>query len=106
MIDLVDAPRKKHDPGLERVLAQTARELLLLESSDWQFLISTWSARDYAEMRFSEHYNDFTRLAGIARRIIDNTEPSTGDWEFVGDMEMKDGPFADLDIGLWRSDAP
>jgi 1,4-alpha-glucan branching enzyme len=106
MIDLADGSPKTANPGLPRVLAQAARELLLLESSDWQFLISTWSARDYAEMRFSEHYNDFTRLAGIARRIIDNTEPTTGDWEFVGDMEMKDGPFADLDIGLWKSDTP
>jgi hypothetical protein len=57
-------------------------------------------------MRFSEHYTVFTRLAGIARRILDGAEPTTGDWEFVGDMEMKDGPFADLDIGLWRSDTP
>jgi 1,4-alpha-glucan branching enzyme len=106
LIGLADASRGNTDPGLARVLTQAGRELLLLESSDWQFLISTWSARDYAEMRFTEHYNDFSRLADIARRITDGAEPTTGDWEFVGDMEQKDGPFADLDIGLWRSDTP
>ncbi|KKL28618.1 hypothetical protein LCGC14_2373360 [marine sediment metagenome] len=39
-----------------------ARELLLLESSDWQFLITTWSARDYAENRIALHYDNFSRL--------------------------------------------
>src|SRR5438552_3066279 len=38
-------------PDLRRVISQATRELLLLEASDWQFLITTWSARDYAERR-------------------------------------------------------
>ena len=37
-------------PLLERVLAQLARELLILQASDWQFLITTQAARDYAEL--------------------------------------------------------
>src|SRR5262249_51687377 len=36
-------------PDLLRVLTQATRELLLLEASDWQFLITTGAARDYAE---------------------------------------------------------
>ena len=39
----------------QRIAKQMARELLLLESSDWQFLITTAAARDYAEKRFSGH---------------------------------------------------
>ena len=43
--------------GLDRrLLKQFFREKYLLESSDWPFLISTWSARDYAENRAAEHY--------------------------------------------------
>jgi 1,4-alpha-glucan branching enzyme len=89
------------DPGLKRVLCQMGRELLLMESSDWQFLISTWAARDYAEMRFSRHSEDFNRLYSIARMIIDGKTPHTGDWEFVGDMEKRDIAFKDLDISIW-----
>jgi 1,4-alpha-glucan branching enzyme len=37
------------------VLAQAAREMLLAQSSDWQFIISTGAAADYAEQRFQEH---------------------------------------------------
>jgi len=43
----------KRQPRLYR---QWLREKLLLESSDWPFLISTWTARDYAENRVAEHY--------------------------------------------------
>jgi 1,4-alpha-glucan branching enzyme len=102
MIELAAAHGETTDPGLKRVLAQMGRELLLMESSDWQFLISTWSARDYAETRFSEHYHDFMRLADVAQRIIEKAQPSTGDWEYVGDIQAKDSPFEDLDIRLWR----
>ena len=40
-----------------RVLKQFSREKFLLESSDWPFLISTWTARDYSENRAAEHFN-------------------------------------------------
>ncbi|MGH7560213.1 MAG: 1,4-alpha-glucan branching protein domain-containing protein [Gemmatimonadales bacterium] len=50
------------DPGREAVLAQAARELLLLQSSDWQFIISTGAAADYAATRFLGHAEDLTAL--------------------------------------------
>jgi 1,4-alpha-glucan branching enzyme len=43
------------DPRLHFVLAQAAREMLLAQSSDWQFIITTGAAADYAERRFMEH---------------------------------------------------
>ena len=55
-------------PRLERLdrrlLKQFFREKFLLESSDWPFLISTWSARDYAELRAAEHFERALTLAG------------------------------------------
>ena len=47
-----------------RVLRQFFREKFLLESSDWPFLISTWSARDYAENRAAEHFERALTLVG------------------------------------------
>ena len=101
MVELSAKYADTDDPGLKKLLNQMGRELLLMESSDWQFLISTWAARDYAEMRFSEHYNDFKKLLSIAELIINGEEPSTGDWELLGDIEKKDTPFPDIDISLW-----
>jgi 1,4-alpha-glucan branching enzyme len=49
-------------PAARPVLAQAARELLLAQSSDWQFIISTGAAADYAERRFVEHCQDAEQL--------------------------------------------
>ncbi len=49
----------------ERMMKQMCRELLLMESSDWQFLITTGAARDYAERRFREHAGMFDDLRAM-----------------------------------------
>jgi 1,4-alpha-glucan branching enzyme len=49
-------------PAAHPVLAQAAREMLLAQSSDWQFIISTGAAADYAERRFLEHCADAEQL--------------------------------------------
>jgi 1,4-alpha-glucan branching enzyme len=61
-------------PGLDRrLLKQFFREKFLLESSDWPFLISTWSARDYAEHRAAEHFERALTLAGwLAEGLVLN----------------------------------
>jgi 1,4-alpha-glucan branching enzyme len=46
------------------VLAAAARQLLLAQSSDWQFIISTGAAADYAEQRFGLHCDDAESLLG------------------------------------------
>jgi 1,4-alpha-glucan branching enzyme len=53
---------------LRPVLAQATRELLLAQSSDWQFIISTGAAADYAERRFREHCDAAeTLIAALAK---------------------------------------
>lgn len=45
------------------ILKQAARELLLLQSSDWSFLITSGQAREYAIQRFNQHLERFEKLA-------------------------------------------
>lgn len=54
---------KKPTAKQTTVLSQTARELLLLQSSDWPFLVTTGQAREYAIQRFSQHLERFNKLA-------------------------------------------
>ena len=56
------APAALADPSAQPVLAQTARELLLAQASDWQFIISTGAAADYAERRLRGHCDDADAL--------------------------------------------
>jgi len=101
MIDLAGRFAESGDNDLIRVLKQAAKELLLLESSDWQFLISTWAARDYAEMRLVEHQSDFNRLAGLVERLGNGEKLDDGDWLFIENCEERDNPFSDIDPSWW-----
>lgn len=47
------------------ILNQIARELLLLQSSDWPFLITTGQAAQYAIQRFLSHVDRFNKLADL-----------------------------------------
>jgi 1,4-alpha-glucan branching enzyme len=55
-------PAALERPAARPVLAQAARELLLAQASDWQFIISTGAAADYAERRFRRHCDDAEHL--------------------------------------------
>jgi 1,4-alpha-glucan branching enzyme len=84
-------------PELRRVLAQATRELLLLQSSDWQFLITTGTASDYAERRVAEHYAEFKRLCEMAR-LLEAGDPLSPDAaESLRRLERDDFCFPDLD---------
>jgi 1,4-alpha-glucan branching enzyme len=61
------AARRVRDAG-RPVLAQAARELLLAQASDWQFVISTGAATDYAEQRFTGHCDALDALVGALER--------------------------------------
>ncbi len=84
------------------IVVQAGRELVLAESSDWQFLISTMSARDYSEIRFQDHVARFTRLAAMAERVHNGGVLTPEEEEFLADCQQKDAPFADLDPEMWR----
>ncbi len=49
----------------QKALNQAARELLLLQASDWPFLITTRQAKEYAEKRFRTHIARFHELADL-----------------------------------------
>lgn len=83
---------------LERAVRQALRELLLLQSSDWQFLITTRAARDYAERRFATHYVELKRLLDLARRGLATHTIAAEDTDFIQIMERRDRAFMNLDI--------
>jgi len=56
------APKALASAPARPALAQAARELLLAQASDWQFIISTGAVVDYAERRFTLHCDDAERL--------------------------------------------
>ncbi len=76
---------------IEAALNQAARELLLLQSSDWPFLVTTWQAREYATLRFSDHVERFRQLAAQIER-------GTADAALVENYREADNVFPDVDF--------
>ena len=95
MQNIVDKyPTIPNDKQLHRALNQLAREILLLQSSDWPFLITTWQARDYATERFRKHQENFERLASmIENNAIDN--------DYVSSLESVDNLFPIIDYRVF-----
>ncbi|MBN1800427.1 MAG: DUF1957 domain-containing protein [Candidatus Lokiarchaeota archaeon] len=96
--EIVARHKNSSDQNMQKILRQLVRELLLLESSDWQFLISTWSARDYAENRVTLHYENFNRLYDMAQKYGNGQYVDEGEWHFLGVLEANEGLFADIDL--------
>src|SRR6266571_96205 len=84
-----------------RVLCQAARELLLMQASDWQFLITSWAARDYAEQRFIPHYADFKRLLEVVQHVRTRGELEQDDWIYLASKEQQDFLFPTVERALF-----
>ena len=85
---------KPSDSLLLRALAQLSRENLLLQSSDWPFLITTWQAKDYATDRFREHVARFETIADM----IDSGCIDEGK---LREIEEIDNCFPDIDYRVY-----
>jgi 1,4-alpha-glucan branching enzyme len=88
----------KRDPKTElekRALNQAAREILLLQSSDWAFIMDTGAVAPYAHKRFKEHTLRFGRLWDmIGRGAVDEG--------YLADCEGKDSIFQEIDYRVFR----
>lgn len=73
-----------------RVLNQMVRELLLAQSSDWAFLMTTQTAFEYSVNRTKEHISNFNKL-------LDMIEEGRFDFEFIQRCEYKNSIFEFLD---------
>jgi 1,4-alpha-glucan branching enzyme len=82
---------------LRRVLAQACRELLLMQASDWPFLMTTGTARDYAGQRFSSHFADFRQLMLIARNVRERGQWEQAEWMFLASKEQQNFLFPTLE---------
>lgn len=78
------------------VLAQAARELLLAQSSDWQFIISTGVAGDYAERRFLEHCEAAERLTALLAAAGDGEALGGAALRAADEFAVRDDLFPDV----------
>ncbi|HYH02765.1 MAG TPA: 1,4-alpha-glucan branching protein domain-containing protein [Bacillota bacterium] len=80
---------------LRRALNQAARELLLLQSSDWAFIMKTGTMVDYAIKRTKVHINRFNNL-------YDQIKYNRLDMQYLQQIEEKDNIFPHLNYELYN----
>jgi 1,4-alpha-glucan branching enzyme len=77
-----------------RALKQAGRELLLMQSSDWAFILAAGTTAPYAARRAKHHFLAFRRLRDQLR------EGALLEREISG-LEAMTPLFPDLDVGAW-----
>ena len=82
------------DGYLLRALNQMARELLLAQSSDWAFIMTTATTVPYAVRRTRDHIN---RFMGLHEQIISNRIQE----DSVRDIEWRDSAFQEIDYHIY-----
>lgn len=85
------------DALLTRVVRQCGRELLLLQASDWPFMISTGSTPDHATRRFSSHYRNFRHCLLLAEGVCKGEPLGEEAWRLFEEIERQDSVFLYLD---------
>ncbi len=83
----------------KRILQQTARELLLMEGSDWSFLLYTKQAKEYANQRFHHHHQRFNKLIWAVKDTNDKNRISLRELE---EIESIDSCFKDINLNYFR----
>ena len=85
------AERNPDASGMKkRALNQAARELLLAQSSDWAFIMTTRTMVEYAEKRTREHITNFSRL-------YEQINSGSIDEGFLSNLEYRNNIFPEID---------
>ncbi|OGS20701.1 MAG: glycoside hydrolase [Elusimicrobia bacterium RIFOXYA2_FULL_39_19] len=91
MIDVAERYKNTSDQLKIRTLNQLARELLLAQSSDWAFIMTTGTMVEYAQKRTKDHIVRFNTL-------YDQLNNNTINEGFLGEIEWKDNIFPNIDF--------
>jgi 1,4-alpha-glucan branching enzyme len=102
LFELVERYGSARPEWAGNALKQAAREVLLLESSDWPYMVAKDRASNYATQRFNTHFERFRGLA-VALERGDEEEAE----RLAAGVEEVDNIFSKLDLGIVsEEDAP
>lgn len=96
---IIEFDKKDKDELSQRILKQCAIELMLMQSSDWPFLITTGQAKQYAIDRFKKHDEKFWKLIDLLKQ--DNANTPT----YLEEVESTDNCFSELDLSSLKREA-
>jgi 1,4-alpha-glucan branching enzyme len=88
-----------------QLLQLAARELLLLQASDWQFVVHTEQAVDYGYRRFANHLSAFDTVCSMVDDVLRGRRSYTAAQKACRDLALAaDDCFTDLELGHFGFD--
>jgi len=88
---------------LRQILEKAGRELLLMQASDWPFVITRGQAIDYGIKRFVLHAGRFENLCDIAQKVAGNEPLTELDRFEIQDADLHDVIFPNIDLNWWNA---
>jgi 1,4-alpha-glucan branching enzyme len=89
-------------PLVKQMLERSGRELLLMQASDWPFIVHAGQATDYAIQRFAGHATRFDRMMAIADTASAGGVPDSLEQVQIADADAHDAIFAEIDLEWWK----
>ncbi|MBC7896595.1 MAG: DUF1957 domain-containing protein, partial [Cytophagaceae bacterium] len=96
------APDALARDDLAPIVDQAARELLLLQASDWPFIMTTGAVEDYAARRFNGHAHDCRELIGLLSRALRGEGVERG-VSLALDLQRRDDVFREIRPSIVRA---
>ncbi|MEQ9460597.1 MAG: DUF1957 domain-containing protein [Phycisphaeraceae bacterium] len=95
----------KDKPKVKELLEKAGRELLLMQASDWPFVIRRGQAVDYGIKRFMQHVARFECLADIAEKVAADSKYLGALTEVekfeIQEADVHDVIFPEIDLNWW-----
>jgi len=98
--------REKGREQLKELLEKAGRQLLLMQASDWPFVIRQGQAIDYGIKRFMQNVTRFETLMDIAEKVRDDSsylgELTEVEQHEIKDADIHDVIFPQIDLEWWK----
>jgi 1,4-alpha-glucan branching enzyme len=96
-----------HLPWRERadvgdLLKRAGRELLLLQASDWPFVVARGQAVDYGIRRFALHDNRYEIVCNLLDRMMEGGRITPLEEHQLRDADVHDSVFPEIDLNWWN----
>ena len=96
-----------HLPWRERsdihdLLKRAGRELLLLQASDWPFVVARGQAVDYGIRRFALHDNRYEIVCNLLDRMMEGGRITPLEEHQLRDADIHDSVFPEIDLNWWN----
>jgi len=94
--------RKAECVELRDLLERAGRELLLMQASDWPFVITRGQAIDYGIKRFVLHAGRFETLCAMAEKVGRGEKLTDLEQFEIKDAQLHDPVFPKIDLNWWN----